>query len=118
MHEIGVCEGLVDAVEKRAGGRPVACVRFRAGALHRIDSAALVQAFELISAGTVAEGAELELVTVPVTARCRSCEAVTTAEDDMSGSMVLDCGMCGAISLDLVSGDELVLESIQIAAPV
>jgi hydrogenase nickel incorporation protein HypA/HybF len=113
MHEIGVCEGLVDAVERRAAGRPVAGVRFRAGALHRIDAAALAQAFELVSVGTVAEGAELELVTVPVTARCRSCEAVTVADE-----MVIDCGTCGAFSLDLVSGDELVLESVQIAAPV
>jgi hydrogenase nickel incorporation protein HypA/HybF len=113
MHEIGVCEGLIATVEKRAAGRPVESVRFRAGVLHRIDEAALQQAFELVSAGTVADGAELELVTLPVQVRCRSCEAVTVADD-----MVDCCGTCSATDLDLVGGDELVLESIQIPAPV
>jgi hydrogenase nickel incorporation protein HypA/HybF len=113
MHEIGVCEGLIATVEKRAAGRPVDRVRFRAGVLHRIDEASLLQAFELVSAGTVADGAELELVTLPVKVCCRSCAAVTVADD-----MVVCCGTCGATELDLVGGDELVLESIQIPAPV
>ena len=113
MHEIGVCEGLLAAVERRAAGRPVARVRFRVGALHRIVEPALQQAFELVTAGTVAAGAELEVVTLPVTVRCRACESETVADD-----MVTACGTCGATDLGLVGGDDLMLESIQIAAPV
>jgi hydrogenase nickel incorporation protein HypA/HybF len=113
VHELGVCEGLLAAVARRAAGREVARVRFRAGVLHRIDEPALQQAFELVSAGTVADGATLELVTLPVTVRCRTCGAET-----VSGDMVTACGTCGATDLDLRGGDELVLESLEIAAPV
>ncbi|MCW2568842.1 MAG: hydrogenase expression/synthesis HypA [Mycobacterium sp.] len=113
MHEIGLCEGLVAAVERRAAGRPVAAVRFRVGVLHRVVEAALVQAFELVAAGTVADGATVDLVTLPVRVRCRACAAETVADD-----MVSVCGTCGTTDLDLVGGDELVLESITIAAPV
>jgi hydrogenase nickel incorporation protein HypA/HybF len=113
VHELGVCEGLLAVVERRAAGRQVARVRFRAGVLHRIDEPALRQAFELVSAGTVADGAELDLVTLPVIVRCRACEAETVADD-----MVAVCGTCGATDLDLRGGDELVLESLEIAAPV
>jgi hydrogenase nickel incorporation protein HypA/HybF len=48
-----------------------------------------------------------------VAVRCRTCRAETVADD-----MVSVCGTCGATDLDLVGGDELMLESLEIAAPV
>ena len=45
MHEYGLCEGIVDAVRKRAAGRPVAWVRIRAGARQGVDSESMNQAF-------------------------------------------------------------------------
>ncbi|HXA57979.1 MAG TPA: hydrogenase/urease maturation nickel metallochaperone HypA [Streptosporangiaceae bacterium] len=65
MHEIGFCEALLDAVEKRAAGRPVTHVKVRIGTWHRVAEPALVVGFELVSAGSVADGAAIELVTVP-----------------------------------------------------
>jgi Zn finger protein HypA/HybF involved in hydrogenase expression len=64
MHEIGLCEALLDAVEKRAAGRQVTGVRVRIGTLHRVAEPALVQGFELVAVGSVADGAAIELVTV------------------------------------------------------
>ena len=65
MHELGLCEGLLDAVERRAAGRKVLGVRFRVGEDHRVVGEALDQAFAMLAAGTVAEGAEIDLVQVP-----------------------------------------------------
>ncbi|MGI8332337.1 hydrogenase/urease maturation nickel metallochaperone HypA [Actinomadura scrupuli] len=65
MHEIGLCEALLDAVEKRAAGRQVTGLRVRIGSRHRVAEPALTQGFELIAAGSVADGAAIELVTVP-----------------------------------------------------
>jgi hydrogenase nickel incorporation protein HypA/HybF len=65
MHEIGLCESLLDAVERRANGRKVLGVKFRVGDQHRVVDEALDQAFELVAVGTVAEGAAVELVVVP-----------------------------------------------------
>ncbi|MGH3655090.1 MAG: hydrogenase maturation nickel metallochaperone HypA [Micromonosporaceae bacterium] len=64
MHEIGLCEPVLDAVQRRAAGRRVTGVKLRVGAAHRVVPAAMQQAFELVSAGTVAEGAALELLAV------------------------------------------------------
>ncbi len=80
MHELGLCEEILEAVERRAAGRRVARVRLRVGELHHAVEPALAQAFELVAEGSVAEGAALDLA--------------------------------------MVTGDELVLESIQLAAPV
>lgn len=64
MHEIGLCEGILDAVERRAGGRKVLAVRVRAGQRLCVVEPALDQAFTLVSEGTVAEGARVELIQV------------------------------------------------------
>ncbi|HUO49588.1 MAG TPA: hydrogenase maturation nickel metallochaperone HypA [Acidimicrobiales bacterium] len=108
MHELGLCEGIVDAVARRAGDRPVARVRVRVGAFHHVHPEAFAQSFALASTGTVAEGAEAELVLLPVTARCRAC--ATTVE---SAEPVLSCPACGELELDHAGGDELLLESLE-----
>jgi hydrogenase nickel incorporation protein HypA/HybF len=113
MHEIGLCEALMEAVERRAAGRRVAGVRFRVGVLHRVVEPSLAQAFELVSAGTVAEGAEVDLVTLPAKVTCRACGVESSADD-----LLVVCPSCGGTKLDLTGGDELVLESIDLAAPV
>jgi hydrogenase nickel incorporation protein HypA/HybF len=88
-------------------------VRFRIGALHRVAEPAMAQAFELVAGGTVAEGAEVDLVILPVRVACRGCGAETADAD-----LITVCPRCGATGLDIVGGDELILESIQLAAPV
>jgi Zn finger protein HypA/HybF involved in hydrogenase expression len=64
MHELGLCEGILDAVERRAAGREVAGVKVRVGEALRVVEPALDQAFTLVSEGTVAEGAQIEMVEV------------------------------------------------------
>ena len=112
MHELGLCEGILEAVERRAAGRRVTRVRVRVGTLHRVVEPALAQAFELVAGGSVAEGATVELVPVPVVVACGACGQATEADDVPPA-----CPACGAGALDVRGGDELVLESIQVHAP-
>jgi hydrogenase expression/formation protein HypC len=81
MHELGLCEGIVEAVERRAAGRRVARVRVRIGALHQVVPSALDQAFELVAGGTTAEGAAVDLVVTPVRVGCRACGHHTDAAE-------------------------------------
>jgi len=67
MHEFGLCEGVVDAVRQRARGRRVTGVRVRFGVRHAVDEESLAQAFSMLTEGTEAAGAAVELVTVPAT---------------------------------------------------
>ncbi|MBC9713930.1 hydrogenase maturation nickel metallochaperone HypA [Streptomyces sp. TRM66268-LWL] len=64
MHETGLCEAILDAVERRAKGRRVTGVKVRIGTLHAVSAPALAQSFELVSAGSVADGAVIDLVPV------------------------------------------------------
>jgi hydrogenase nickel incorporation protein HypA/HybF len=108
MHELGMCEAVVAAVEARAQGRRVRRVRVRVGRLHRVEPGAFAQAFSLAAEGTVAEAAAAELVVLPVRTRCLSCGALSEG-DDRQGT----CGSCGHPALEVLGGDELVLESLE-----
>ncbi|MGH3343361.1 MAG: hydrogenase maturation nickel metallochaperone HypA [Carbonactinosporaceae bacterium] len=113
MHELGLCEAILDAVERRAGGRRVASVRVRIGALHRVVEPALNRGFSAVAAGTVAEGARVSLVCVPAVVACRACGGRTESEYPTGA-----CPACGAAAPELSGGDELVLDSIELAARV
>ena len=70
----------------------------------------LAASFMIAAAGGVAEDAVAELVLVPVRASCPACKAVTVAEEQ-----VLACSSCGSVDVELTTGDELMLESIEYA---
>ena len=111
MHELGLCEAIVGAIEKRAGDRDVASVRVRVGRLHHVHPDAFEQSFEMAAAGGVARDARAELVLLPVRASCGACGAEIVAEE-----IPLACPECGSVDVELTGGDELVLESIEYRA--
>lgn len=110
MHELGLAEAILRAVEKRAEGRPVARAKVRAGVLLRIAPPSMDQAFRLVSAGTIAEGAAIDLVVTPARIGCRACGHQDGTEDPLGL-----CPACGGGDVEVTGGDELVLESIEIA---
>ncbi len=110
MHEVGLVDGIIEAVQRRAGDRPVARFRVRIGTLHRASQGPMDQALELVAAGTALEGAVLELIQIPVTTTCESCGKVAEGYD-----VTPFCEGCGSSDVNHVGGDELTLESIEYA---
>jgi hydrogenase nickel incorporation protein HypA/HybF len=108
MHELGLCTSIVDAIEQRAGRRPVARVRVRVGRLLHVHPEAFDQSFAVAAMGTVAEDAAAELVLVPVRSGCGTCGARWDADEVPAA-----CPACGAVDVELLGGDELTLESIE-----
>ena len=111
MHEFGICDGIVEAVQWRANGRRVARVKVRVGVMHRVVEEAFQQAFSHAAEGTEAENASLDIVVIPVRAVCRSCQAEFESED-----IATVCAKCGGMNLDFAAGEELILESIEYEA--
>ncbi len=112
MHELSVCQGMLDQVARVAadhGATGVKNIVVRIGPLSGVVPDLLAQAFPLARAGTVAEGAELTIEKLPVRVLCESCGAETEA----SPSRLL-CGECGDWHTQLISGDELLLASVEL----
>jgi len=110
VHEVGLCEGIVDAVLARAGDRRVTRVRIRAGIRHAVHPESMEQAFRLVADGTEAESAVVELVSVPAQLRCRACGHIAPTHD-----VIALCPACGGDDVEITGGDELILESIAYA---
>jgi hydrogenase nickel incorporation protein HypA/HybF len=111
MHELAVCQALIDQVETIAGqhhARQVNEIFVEIGPLSGVEPALLEQAFDIASAGTVADGAKLVIRTLPVRVSCRQCGAITTALPSR-----LVCGVCNDWQTQLVSGDEMLLASLE-----
>jgi hydrogenase nickel incorporation protein HypA/HybF len=109
VHELGLCGGILEAVERRAAGRRVTRVRVRVGARHRVVPSAFDQSFALVAQGTVADGAAVDLVVVPAAVRCLDCGHEAEATDVLAA-----CPACGALDLETEGGDELILEAIHV----
>jgi hydrogenase nickel incorporation protein HypA/HybF len=108
VHELGLCSSIVDAVEQRAGEREVARVRVRVGRLLHVHPEAFEQSFSVAAMGTVAANASAELVLLPVRERCASCAQTWDGEE-----LGVICPACGSTDIELLGGEELVLESIE-----
>jgi hydrogenase nickel incorporation protein HypA/HybF len=105
VHELGMCEDVLRAVERRADGRRVAAIGVRTGTLLRVVPAAFQQAFDMVAVGSVAEGAITEVTNEPVDARCERCGTTYRTDDPFAA-----CVACGGVDLAIAGGDDLVLE--------
>jgi hydrogenase nickel incorporation protein HypA/HybF len=79
------------------------------GAPGRRAPSAFDQSFALVAQGTVADGAAVDLVTVPVRVRCLDCGHDSEATDALAA-----CPACGGLDLETEGGDELILEAISV----
>jgi hydrogenase nickel incorporation protein HypA/HybF len=109
MHELSIADAVVTIACDHADGRRVACVELKVGHLRQVVPSALEFAFELVANGTLAEGAELEIEEVPVRVACRECAAQSRANE-----FPLECASCGSLNVDVVAGDELFVDALEL----
>lgn len=108
MHELSLAEAIVDIGVRHAAGRQTTKVTLKVGALRQVVPSALTFAFELVSAGTVLEGAELAIEDVPARGVCRACAAETVMSE-----FPLQCARCGALDLEIVAGEDLLVDELE-----
>ena len=114
MHEFSICEKLVQAVLvelDRTRPRPKRLLKARVvvGRLQQIVPDSLQLAYEILTRETAAEGSALELDEVPIKCECRQCGW----EGEINDRLFL-CHDCGSAEVNVVAGNELYLESLEI----
>jgi hydrogenase nickel incorporation protein HypA/HybF len=107
VHELAVAESVLEIASRHAEGRRVERVEVKIGELRQIVPAALELAFELLALGTALEGAELVIVSVAASGRCRTC----ASRSELEGLQPL-CPVCGGGELELLSGEELAVAAL------
>ncbi len=112
MHELAICQALIDQVRRVAvenGGGRVLSITLAIGPLAGVEPKLLEHAYPLAAAGTVAQDAQLLIEAVAVQVRCRKCKAETPALANR-----LLCGACNDWQVDVIAGDELLLQRVEI----
>ena len=73
MHELSIAQGIVTLVDEAARGRRIARVNVEIGAMSGVAPDAIAFSFDLVTQGTCAEGAKLNIIEIPARARCEDC---------------------------------------------
>lgn len=109
VHEYAIAEGVIGIVLEQAEGRRVRKVGMTVGHLRQVVPSALTFSFDLVARDTLADGAELELESVPAEGRCRDC-----GEESRLDGFPLACGACGSFDLEVLRGEELRVEWLEL----
>jgi hydrogenase nickel incorporation protein HypA/HybF len=115
MHELAICQSLMDQVESIAAERnaqSVTSIVIAMGPLSGVEAALLKNAYPIASAGTVAENAELVIEYLPIRVKCSQCGSESDALPNK-----LICKQCGDWRTTLLSGDEMMLMSVELEKP-
>jgi hydrogenase nickel incorporation protein HypA/HybF len=112
MHEVGIAQGLMKIIEDTArkhGSSHVSEVRVRIGKLSACVPESLDFAFGVVTEGTVAEGAKLNIEVVPARGRCDTCNIDFDVKE-----LIFLCPQCQQITTHIVSGKELEIAEIEV----
>ena len=112
MHELSVCQSIIDQVSHIAAEHQASVVEkiyLQIGPLSGVEPDLLQSAFPIARADSVASHAELVIKLLPVRVHCASCD---TDSDVKSNRLV--CGNCGNWQTQLLSGDEMILERVEL----
>lgn len=115
MHELSLCQALLDQVEQIArehGASRIDRILLKIGPLSGVEGSLLKHAYPLVAIGTLAEHAELAIEPAAVRVHCNQCGADTEATPNR-----LLCGECGGFHTRLISGDELLLANLELTIP-
>lgn len=112
MHELSICQALIEQVESIARENEAHAVKtiwVQVGPLSGAEIPLLQHAYPVAAAGSVAENAELILERMPVKVHCHRCGRESEVEPNK-----LVCASCGDYHTDLVSGDEMLLARLEL----
>ena len=110
MHEMSIADGVLRAVLDAVGpcgARRVDRVELAVGQMRLVVPEALVMAWQVVSEGTIAAGAELAIVEMPMEARCRRCGRQFAPRIDS-----YLCPGCGLADVEILAGDDIILKSV------
>jgi hydrogenase nickel incorporation protein HypA/HybF len=114
MHEMGIALQVIDialrSIPEDLSRRPVSAIRLKVGKLAAVVPASLRFCFEVAAKETPLKNAALVIEEIPVTLRCNDCKSEQTVE-----TPVFICNRCGGGSIQIISGQELDIDSIEIA---
>lgn len=112
MHEMSLCESLIQVVEEQAKAQSyskVKAVYLEIGAFSGIEVDAMTFCFDVVCRGTIAESAKLDITKLPAKAWCFDCNKEITIFDRLD-----NCPNCNGVSIHAKGGDEMRIKELEV----
>ena len=113
MHEMSLCEGLLQILEREAEAQNYSTVKtvfLEVGKLASVEVEALKFCYEAVCQNSIAEGSRLEIIESPGRAWCMPCGEAFDVESRYSA-----CPRCGGYQLQVTGGDEMRIRELEVA---
>jgi hydrogenase nickel incorporation protein HypA/HybF len=110
VHEVSLMMSIMDIVIQTAEkekAESVVCISLEVGKKSGVVADALEFAFDMVTKGTIAENARLDMEVVPLKGECLNCGHLFENEE------FLICDKCGHFG-KVLSGQELNIKSIEV----
>lgn len=112
MHELAICQSVLRQVLALANthkANRVGRICLTIGPLAGVEPFSLLCAFPLVAAGTLCQGAQVQIEAGAVRVSCSVCGAASDAKPNR-----LLCAACGDWRVRVTSGDEMLLSSVEL----
>lgn len=112
MHEMSLCESLVQLIEEQAESQQfnhVTKVFVEVGALAGVELDAIRFCFDIVCRDSVASDAKLVITELPASAWCFDCSKTVTITDRLD-----PCPICNGYSLKCQGGDEMRIKELEV----
>jgi len=114
MHELPITENILEIALRhadKAHARRITDINLVIGQLSSIVDDSISFYWDIISKGTIAEGAELHFRRIPTELLCLDCN-----QRYNPGKSDLACPSCHSTKVKVVAGEEFFLETIEVEA--
>ncbi len=112
MHEMSLCEGILQVMESEAqkqGFSQVKNVWLEIGDLAGVEVEAMLFSFDAVTRNSLADGAKLNIINIPGTAWCMQCGKNVPVTERFDA-----CPECGSYQLQVTGGDEMRIKELEV----
>lgn len=112
MHEMAICESILGILKEQARAQQfdtVKRVRLEIGPLSGVEIEALKFGFDVVTRGSLAESAALEIVETQASAWCMPCGETVAIRERFDA-----CPKCGSHQLQVTTGEELRIKELEV----
>ena len=112
MHEMSICESIISVIEQQAVAQSfekVNMVRLEVGAMAGVELEALRFSFDVVTRGSIADGAKLDVIELPVTGWCMPCAKEISVRERYDA-----CPDCGSYQIQITGGEELRIKEMEV----
>ena len=112
MHELSLCEGILNILEDHAGKQnfsKVKTVWLEIGELSGVEIEAMRFGFDVVMKGSLADEAKLEIITISGQAWCMQCQQTVHVQQLFSA-----CPNCQSYQLQVTAGEEMRIKELEV----